>query len=148
MNDITEAGELSRVSISVEDLFGPWLKHPDATIERRQNAERLLEKVNALLEHAQAQGLELPVNAKTETLVSGDTLGGFRPQSCSIGAPQSAHKQGRAVDVYDPIGELDTWLNDTLLERFGLYREHPSATHGWSHLTDRAPPSGHRTFFP
>jgi hypothetical protein len=134
--------------ITIDDYFGRWNAHPDATVERRQNAERLLKKVNALLEAAVTGGVHLLINHDTGTHVSGQTLGGFRPQSCTIGAPNSAHKQGRAVDVYDPIGELDGWINDTVLEQFGLYREAPPATAGWCHLTDRAPGSGKRTFFP
>jgi hypothetical protein len=57
-------------------------------------------------------------------------------------------KQGRAVDVYDPDGHLDAWITDDILEDFGLYREHPDSTSTWCHLTDRAPGSGHRTFWP
>jgi hypothetical protein len=92
--------------------------------------------------------VELRLNPKTESLVSGDTLGGFRPQNATQGAPHSSHKEARAVDVYDPGGKLDAWLNDAKLEHYGLYREHPDATQGWCHLTDRAPGSGRRTFMP
>ncbi len=135
--------------ITVEQYFGPWKDSPDATLERRRNAMRLLESVNPLLEAYIADGHELKMNPATGTLVSGETLGGFRPQSCQIGAPSSAHKQARAVDVYDPDGHLDLWLNDeTRLVQFGLYREHPDATRSWCHLTDRPPGSGRRTFMP
>lgn len=134
--------------ITVEQFFGPWLNHPDATIERKQNASRLLESVNALLQCAADVGMSLPTNPHTQSLVSGEGLGGFRPQTCAIGAPASAHKQGRAVDVYDPDGDLDEWLDDTRLAQFGLYREAPASTTGWCHLTDRPPGSGRRTFTP
>lgn len=134
--------------ITVDQLFGKWADHPDATVERRANAANLLAKANPLLQCAADAGVPLPTNPHTGSLVSGEGLGGFRPQACTIGAPASAHKQGRAVDVYDPSGDLDEWLTDARLEQFGLYREAPASTRGWCHLTDRAPGSGRRTFQP
>jgi hypothetical protein len=134
--------------ITLEQLFGPWIEFADATIERRANAARLLERVNLLLAEARAAGVPLLINQRTGSRISGGGLGGFRPETCSIGAPNSAHKQGRAVDVFDARNELDAWLDDAKLEQFGLYREHPSATRGWCHLTDRAPGSRRRTFMP
>lgn len=134
--------------ISVADFFGPHAGCADATEEREQNAEVLLEKVNPLLEEAEQHGVELEMNPATGTLVSGKTFGGFRPQDCPQGAPHSSHKEGMAVDVYDPEGALDRWITDLLLEKHGLYREHPADTSGWTHLTTRAPGSGKRTFHP
>lgn len=134
--------------ITLEELFGPWAEHPDATEERKANARALLASVNNLLDEAANDGIIVLVNPATGSQVSGQTLGGFRPQSCTIGSPKSAHKQGRAVDVFDPKGKLDAWLDDGKLEAFGLYREAPQATKGWCHLTDRAPGSGRRTFNP
>lgn len=134
--------------ITLEQLFGPWHDHPDATIERKANAKVLLIAVNNLLDEAKQEGVTIPINPTTHSEVSGTTLGGFRPQACAIGSPNSAHKQGRAVDVYDPRESLDTWLDDDTLEAFGLYREAPSATRGWVHLTDRSPTSNKRTFLP
>lgn len=134
--------------ITLEELFGRWLHHPDATDVRRANGVELLAKVNPLLQCAAEAGIALRTNPTTGSLVSGKDYGGFRPQSCSEGAPGSAHKQGKAVDIFDPEGELDDWLDDSKLEQFGLYREHPAATRGWCHLTDRAPGSGRRTFMP
>lgn len=134
--------------ISQKDLFGQWAGSPDATVERWENARRLLPRVNKLLEAAEEDGVVVPQNPHTGSQISGNGLGGFRPQSCAIGAPKSAHKQGKAVDVFDPQGALERWLTDELLEEFGLYREEPNATPGWVHLTDRAPGSGKRTFQP
>lgn len=134
--------------ISLADYLGVHADSPDATDARKAAAEAMLDSVNALLLEAEAYGVELPTNPKTGTLVSGETYGGFRPQSCPIGAPSSAHKEGRAVDVYDPTGALDKWITDMRLEHFGLYREHPADTSGWCHLTDRAPGSERRTFHP
>jgi hypothetical protein len=60
------------------------------------------------------------------------------------------------VDVYDPKDRIDGWLDtfeapdgmNTKLEERALYREHPSATPGWCHLTTRPPGSRKRTFYP
>lgn len=131
--------------ISLSDYFGPWLGHPDATPDRVDNAEFLLEHVNRLLS---AYGKPLPINPNTKTNISGATFGGFRPQSCPQGAPGSSHKDGEGVDVYDPDNALDDWLTDGILAAYGLYREAPDATPGWCHLTRRAPKSGKRTFRP
>jgi hypothetical protein len=113
--------------IFLADYFGPWVDHKDATEEVKKNAEVLLEKVANLLD---------------------ETYGGFRPQDCPQGSPNSSHKVGRGVDIYDPLNALDNWLTDALLEKYGLYRESPLATKGWCHLSDRAPGSGRRTFSP
>lgn len=134
--------------ISIKDLFGPWSSSPDATVERRENAQRLLPRVNGLLEKAQNAGVHVGQNPHTGSQLSGNGLGGFRPQSCQVGAPKSAHKQGRAVDIFDPQGALEAWITDEVLTEFGLFREEPNATPGWVHLTDRAPGSRKRTFQP
>jgi len=131
--------------ISIRDYFGRFATEGEWCVGA---AQAMLDKVNALLLEAEAHGVELPTNPKTGSLVSGEQYGGFRPQSCPQGAPRSSHKEGRAVDVYDPHGALDRWLTDARLESHGLYREAPSATQGWCHLTDKAPGSGRRTFLP
>ena len=134
--------------ISISDYFGPWADSPDATDEVKLAAQAMLDRVNQCLMEAEANGVEIQTNPATGTCVSGQTLGGFRPQDCGQGAPHSSHKEGRAVDCYDPDGDLDRWLTDARLEQFGLYREAPGSTNGWTHLTDKAPGSGRRTFQP
>lgn len=134
--------------ITLADYFGPWLDCRDATDERRENAQQLLEMVNPLLDAAAQAGVLLPINPSTGSQVSGATYGGFRPKSCPQGAEHSSHKDGEGVDVYDPQNQLDAWLTDEILDAYGLYREHPDATHTWCHLTTRAPRSGRRTFKP
>ena len=134
--------------ISLSDYFGPHQECEDATPERHEAAEAMLTKVNALLTEAEQFGVALEMNPSTHTLISGQTFGGFRPQSCSVGAAHSSHKEGRAVDVYDPHGSLDRWISDLILEKHDLYREHPADTNGWCHLSDKAPASGKRTFHP
>ena len=134
--------------ISIIDFFGKFLGHPDATNERIMDAEAMLEKVNALLLEAEANGVEIQTNPHTHTCVSGETYGGFRPQDCPLGAPHSSHKLGRAVDIYDPTNDLDRWITDARLEAHDLYRESPGSTPMWAHLSDKMPASGKRTFTP
>jgi hypothetical protein len=117
--------------------------------QQSSDAMDLLSAVNALLAHySQDEGVELAINPHTGTLVSGQTEGGFRLPDCPQGAPNSSHKEAKGVDVYDPLDDMDTWLNDVILTRFNLYRESPAYTHGWCHLTTRPPASNHRTFIP
>ena len=136
--------------ISSVDYFGKWLAHPDATNEIIMDAEAMLEKVNGLLLEAEANGVEIQTNPHTHTCVSGETYGGFRPHDCPTGAPKSQHKEGRAVDVFDPAPDnaLDKWITDARLEKHGLYRESPGSTLGWVHLQDKPPASQRRTFQP
>ena len=136
------------MSISVDDIFAGYPRHPGATIDMRANAHDLLKKVNALLEWAEGEGWQPHINPATGTQISGKTDGGWRPQSCKTGAPNSAHKQARAVDIFDPDGSLNAVITDDALEDFGLYREMPSATPTWAHITDRSPTSNRRTFMP
>ena len=132
--------------ISLNEYAGAWLKSADFNDKRKSNAIELLKRVNLLLAD---YGL-VPINPDTKSQVSGQLWGGFRTQACNIGAPNSAHKQGMAVDVFDPKALLSKWLTDNpeKLIKVNLYREHPSATLTWSHLTTRPPGSGKRTFYP
>lgn len=134
--------------LTFEQYFGPWLHCHDATPGREYNAHQLIDLVNPLLLAASDAGIDLPTNPVTGSNVAGQRFGGFRPQACKEGAPNSSHKEGQGVDIFDPTNALDNWLTDEILRKFGLYREHPDATPGWCHLTDRAPPSGRRTFRP
>lgn len=140
--------------ISIDDLAGPYKKHPEWTSDKIANATTLLSRVNWLLEAFQnATGKRLAENKATGSHVSGTGNGGFRPKNCPVGAENSSHKEGKAVDVWDHCenGEtnaLDKWITDEILKKYDLYREAPMATQGWCHLTTRAPASGKRTFNP
>lgn len=135
--------------ISLEEYF----RKPRSPAQE-EYARDMLARVAALLVEAQAAGAYLStwVNPHTRCRISGskdgDGDGGFRTPGSRTGAPNSSHKEARAVDVYDPLNKLDGWITDAVLEKHGLYREHPEATHGWCHLTTRAPGSGKRTFRP
>lgn len=144
--------------LTVEEYFGPWISHPDATPERHFNAENLVNACNRLEEMARADGVEFPEHPRTSNKlhwgdvsdISGETYGGFRPQSCPIGAPGSSHKDAEGVDRYDPYERIDSWCirNQDKLRKCGIHIEHPSATPGWSHWTTRAPRSGRTVFYP
>jgi hypothetical protein len=136
--------------LHVEQYFGKWLAHKDVTMPIIDNAKALVSACNTLIQVMEATGLRFTINPLTQSLVGGETLGGFRPQDCPIGAPQSAHKQGLAVDIYDPDNKIDNWLigHQQVLKEFGLYFEHPTATPRWSHWTTRKPKSGKRIFYP
>ena len=136
------------MQITYEQYFGKWLGHKDVTSVREDNARKFLPMVNSLLLDAQANGVKLYFNLATGSGVSGSQYGGFRPQSCPQGAPNSSHKEARGIDIYDPENLLDEWLTDGILGAHGLYREHPDDTDTWCHVTDRAPRSGKRTFKP
>lgn len=134
--------------ITNADVVGPWNKCPDLIPAYMDNISALVLCVNKLLDMARTTGIRFKINKSTGTLISGTRYGGFRPKSCPEGAPGSAHKVGKAVDVYDPDGILDKWITDDLLRECNLYREHPDKTDGWCHLTIRRPGSGNRTFWP
>lgn len=136
--------------LTLQQYFGKWLKCDDATDRRKDNAEVLVVRVNKLVAVMEQGGVSFKVNPLTGSIVGGETLGGFRPQACPIGAPQSAHKEGLAVDIYDPDNKIDAWITSHAKElaQYGLYFEHPTATPRWSHWTIRAPKSGRRFFYP
>ena len=133
------------MSITLEQYFQAK-PHTEAHTEA---ANDLLDRVDRL---CTALAWDWPICPNTGSSVSGSKGGagdgGFRLQTATTGAATSSHKEARAVDVYDPKGELDDIITDALLMAYGLYREAPDATPGWSHLTTRAPKSGRRTFVP
>jgi len=139
--------------ITLEDYFGKFLHHPDVTETHKASAASLLAACAQLESYAIQDGVEFPINLFTKTGVSGSLYGGFRPKDCKIGAPNSSHKEAKAVDLYDPLGKIDQWCfahseKGGKLEQCGIYLEHPSKTNGWSHWTIRAPVSKNRVFLP
>jgi len=131
--------------ITVEQYFGPK-PHSE---EQAAAAGELLSRVNALLaEYRLAVGKDNPINPKTGAMISGSGNGGFRLPDCPEGAAKSSHKEAKACDIYDPLGEIDAWVTRAVLIKYNLYREHPNSTPTWCHLTTRAPASGCRTFLP
>lgn len=138
--------------LTLAQVFGTYARNKDITPEITENATRLVIAVNTLKRALEADGVKFEINPGTRSIVSGITNGGFRPQACKIGAPNSAHKQGLAVDIYDPSNRIDTWLWQNAktfdLSHYGLYFERQEETDHWSHWGLRAPSSGNRFFFP
>ena len=131
------------------DIFAGYDAHPAITQAMRDQAERLCRTAIRLLRAAQANGVTLDLSPATGTIISLPG-GGWRPPEYKTGAPNSAHKQGMAVDLHDPDGDLDSWImgRQYLLADLGLAIEHPASTRGWCHITTRIPPSGNRVFYP
>ena len=138
------------ITITLADWLGKYLEHPDATSEVRAAAESMLDKVNQLRAAATASGLVLVSNPATGCGVSGNGNGGFRPCDCSVGAAGSRHKDGHAVDSYDPHRTFARWClqHPAALDRLGLHMEDPRWTPTWTHLQDVPPKSGRRVFIP
>jgi len=136
--------------ILLDEYFNDKIK--SATVEQKDSAQILLVYVNGLLnEYTKDTQRQIPINPKTLNNISGQLNGdgGFRLPNAVTGSLKSSHKDGKGVDIYDPTeGQLDEWITDTILARHYLFREHPSATPRWCHLTTRSPPSGKRSFFP
>lgn len=124
--------------------LGPYAAHPAARAVRLlANGDALLAAVNRMLDVAASAGVSLTENPTTHSLVSGSGNGGFRPPDCPVGAPLSQHKNGNALDVYDPDRALMRWL---LAERrrlfdLGLWLEHPQWCATWVHCQS-VPPAG------
>lgn len=136
--------------ITLAQYAGPWIGSPDFTPERRANAEKLLLAASRLEMRMSAAGVVFPTNPATNCGVSGKLYGGFRPQACTIGARRSNHKEGLAVDLFDPNSKIDAWCMTHLdvLEECGIWIEHPEKTDGWSHWQCVPPKSGRRVFYP
>lgn len=144
--------------ITPHQYFGTKLhtmRHYDAALILLEARERLREEYRAATGRHQ-----LTIDPDTGTEISGSRHGrgdgGFRLPGAP-GAMDSSHKHAMAVDDFDPYDHFDNWIttfdinggmSNTMLEKYNLFREHPSATPGWVHLTIRAPGSGRRTFFP
>lgn len=117
----------------------------------RQNAAGTVDLVNQLLPMAAAAGVTLERNPATGSITSS----GWRPPDINAKTPRAAlrslHMQCKAIDLFDPDGDLDAWLldvADTVLKGLGLWLEHPAATKGWAHLQTVPPGSKRRVFYP
>ena len=63
---------------------------------------------------------------------------------------RSKHLTAQAVDLEDPEGDLDQFVmdNQQLLEKCGLWVQHPAGTKGYCHMQSVPPLSGRRIFYP
>jgi hypothetical protein len=148
------------IKITAEEYFGQYQDHPDATERVRENAEVLLAKVNVIYTRANLDGCEMPDNPKTGSGVGGDGHGGFRPQDCKVGAPNSTHKTGEGIDRFDPHRKFASWCmaHQDILKAIGLHMEDVRWTvtlsekkeivGGWVHLQSVPPKSGNVVYIP
>lgn len=139
------------IPVTVEQFFGPYLKHPGVTEEKRERAASYLVIANAGLQAAEDDGVVLQINPNTGCYIAGNGNGGWRPSDCLIGARNSAHKTEDAGDWFDP-GERDLcrWSlrnREKLIEIGILAVENAQWTPGWAHWQRRALP-GHFFFIP
>lgn len=136
--------------ITLAQYVGPHAKSKDWTQWRRDTANLLLLRVNALMARAERDGVVFPVNPVTGSQVSGTTYGGFRPQDCPIGKSNSTHKDGAGIDLFDPNNRIDDWCMDhqSILVANAIWLEHPDHTNTWSHWQGRGVKSGNRVFKP
>ena len=136
--------------ITYQQVVGPWISHKDLTQARKDNIYKLLGFCARLEEKMLSNGVVFLINQTTESGISGKLYGGFRPQSCPVGAPRSNHKEGLALDRYDPDNKIDNWCMDNLgvLEECNIWIEHPDKTDRWSHWQCVPPKSGNRVFYP
>lgn len=124
-------------------------------VSHGENTEKLLHAVNALLHDAVNAGVyDYWIAPDTQTQISGERGGsgdgGYRLPESKTGPKGSAHRVGRAIDVYDPERKLAAWCikNKAALAKHGLYIEDPRWTPGWVHVQDISPESGKRVYIP
>ena len=137
--------------ITLEQYFGIYEDRIEESKkdEILDNSKELLSSVNDFLLFLETErGLTILINPLTNSCISGQKNGGFRPLDCKEGSLHSSHKEVRGIDIYDPFNSIDECITNEDLIKFNLYREHPNATIHWCHLTDRSPPSGRRSFMP
>jgi len=112
--------------ITASGKYNERLTHKELDDEKVQNAYKLLEKVNVLLN-------DLGVY---QVAVSS----GFRPSDINAGivgaAKKSLHMSCLAIDIADLDGKLDKLIasRDDLLKKYGLWLENPKKTINWCHL--------------
>lgn len=99
-------------------------KEADLSPDLQSNLNKLVDALNII---RKAYGKPMSVSS------------GYRPPEVNAsvgGAKKSHHMSCMACDFKDADGKLDEWLsnNQDLLEKAGLWQEHPEATLGWAHL--------------
>lgn len=119
----------------------PWrAKHKEVTPELLDKAADYVTRLNAV--------------CKELFIKDPKFSSGFRPSDVNKKTPnaskKSGHMFGTAGDLEDKDGKIDHefLMNQKVLEKHGLYLEHPKHTEGWSHTQSHAPKSGNRVFIP
>lgn len=115
----------------------------DMTETIRANAQRTVEVANRIL---------TLFKAETKDTEQRKVTSGWRPPRVNAAIPNAAtkslHMTGEAIDIADPDGMLDEWLDEAECREFKVYKEHPASTKGWCHIQIKPPKSGNRIFYP
>lgn len=122
------------------------------SVDMRIEAARTVDLANRLIVMATVHGVIMDPMPGTESIVPS----GWRPPDINAATPgakvRSLHLCCRAIDMYDPDGDLDEWLlsdnGQRVLADLGLWHEHPACTKGWAHVQTQPPASKRRTFYP
>lgn len=122
------------------------------TCEIIANAQMTVERANALLVLAAADGVEPGINNVTGTYVAS----GWRPPAINEvtanAAAASKHLLGMAIDIKDQFARraFARWCLTHLanLEEIGLWMEDPQWTPTWVHVQIVPPGSGRRVYVP
>lgn len=113
--------------ITSSNKYPERAKSEDLTDEVKNNAGSFLAILNDFLQ-------ELTPDVKYSV------SSGFRPSSINSKIPNAAkrslHMTGFAIDLVDLDGELDKLIQSKpeLLDKYGLWLEHPDATPKWCHI--------------
>lgn len=99
----------------------------ELTNEVKTNAIILINKINQLLKELGVEDVSVS--------------SGFRPSNINSAIPNAAkkslHMAGKAIDIVDKNGKLDELLNSDLgqdlLQKYGVWQEHPDKTPNWTH---------------
>ncbi len=119
--------------LTLKDWVTSSGKYPE-----RANSEELTDDVKK-----QAEAFLAVLNAFLQELtpdVAYKVSSGFRPSSVNSKIPNAAkrslHMTGLAIDLEDPENELDQLITSKpeLLDKYGLWLEHPDSTPKWTHL--------------
>lgn len=130
--------------ITEETFLMGRAKKEELAPELQTNMNNFLVAINELLD----------IYGKTPTVTSGYRTAAAN--SAAGGAKLSSHMQCLAVDLSDNDGELWHWISNNfdILQRLGLFCEHPNWTHtldgkgSWVHIQLKKPGSGKRVYVP
>lgn len=112
--------------ITASGKYKDRLNSDELTVEVKDNAIKLLNKINSLLEELGIKDVKVS--------------SGFRPSSVNAAtkgaAKKSLHMTGEACDIEDAGNKLSHLIltRPELLAKHGLWLEDPTATPTWCHL--------------
>lgn len=133
--------------ISFKEVTGD-ITLADIPIAHQQNIQELIKRVNVVREK---WNKPMKVTSGYRTLQDHLRIYSAKGITDKSKIPmKSNHLTGAALDISDPKGELQKWLNEnvTLLMAIGLYCEDFAYTKTWVHFQIVPPKSGKRFFIP